>query len=176
MQYALMLYLDETITKKVDEYLEKLRDITNNDYMLNEKMPAHITLAMWNSDYDYINEIRSFVEKQNSFEIQFASIGIFGGEERHIFLSPVKNKAIMDIHRGLYEAINLEDERDYIETYKNEDIWVPHMTIGYQVKKDKMEEALKRCIDIKLPVKANAIKLAYAVCCPFTEVEVFDLK
>ena len=176
MQYALMLYFDEKTTKMVSGLLNKLKNVTNNSYMLGENMPAHITLAMWNSDYDYLDVLKSFAQESQSFDINFSSIGFFNDDEQHIFFAPIKNTELMMLHKRVYEAIPLEDERDFIQIYKDDDEWMPHVTIGYQVKDGMMEQALSMCLDIPLPVKARAVKLAYAVCCPFKEIEVFELK
>jgi 2'-5' RNA ligase len=143
--------------------------------MLDENMPAHITLAMWNSDYDYIEEIKRLAKAEKSFDINFSSLGLFNDDERHIFLSPVKNDELIKIHRGVYDAINLEDEGDYIKVYKDTDVWVPHLTIGYQIKRENLSKAFDLCTDIKFPIKAKAIKMAYAVCCPFHEIAILDL-
>ena len=47
MQYAVMLYFDEKTDDIVKGYLESLKNMSNNSYFLDNKMPAHITLAMW---------------------------------------------------------------------------------------------------------------------------------
>ena len=174
MQFAVMLYFDEATNKLVDEYYRKLNPFSNNDYMLTNNMPAHITLAMWNSEYNYYDEIKSYAESTKEFEVTFSSIGLFNDEERHIFLAPVKNRDLTRFHAGLYDAINLPDERDYIKVYKESSIWVPHMTIGYQVKKEMFGQALSECLSIRLPVMGKAKKIALAVCCPFKELAVFE--
>lgn len=175
MQYAIMLYFDAATSEKLKEYMIRLENATNNKYMLGESMPAHITLAMWNSDYDYINEIKGLVKKLNTFDISFSNLGIFNDDERHIFLSPVKNEELTVIHKKIYEAINLPDENDYIRMYKDDSMWVPHVTIGYQIKKENLCEAFSYCADIIFPMQAKVKKLAYAVCCPFREIAVLDL-
>jgi 2'-5' RNA ligase len=174
MQFAVMLYFDEATNKLIEEYLGKLKEFSNNDYMLENKMPAHITLAMWNSEYNYFDEIKNCAGRTKAFDVTFSSIGFFNDEERHIFLAPVKNVPLTRFHTELYDAINLPDAHDYIKMYKDEDVWVPHMTIGYQVKKDMFSKALQECTGIKLPVRAKAEKIALAVCCPFKELAVFE--
>ncbi len=176
MQYAIMLYFDEDTSNKVKEYLLQLNDVTNNKYMLDEKMPAHITLAMWNSEYDYINEITEMAKESESFDISFSSLGMFNDEEKHIFLSPVKSNKLIELHNQVYNTLNLEDENDYIKIYKDDSVWVPHVTIGYQIKASNLSDALSRCTNIKFPIKARAIKLAYAICCPFKELAILELK
>lgn len=176
MQFAVMLYFDDDTDKKVKEYFEKLRKLSNNDYMLDNNMPAHITLAMWNSEYNFAKEIEKYAHSFKAFDVVFSSIGFFNDEERHIFLAPVDSKSFKDFHDGLYDVIKLPDENDFIKMYKDSDIWVPHATIGYQVKKDLFGEALVECESIKLPILSKAKKIALAVCCPFKEVAVFDLQ
>ena len=175
MQFAVMLYFDEVTNALVNGYYQKLKNLSNNDYMLENKMPAHITLAMWNSEYDYFDEIKEYAENTKRFGVAFSSIGFFNDEERHIFLAPVKNDSLTRFHDGLYDAISLPDEGDYIKMYKESHMWVPHLTIGYQVKKDMFAQALGECTGIKLPILAEAQKIALAVCCPFKELAVFEL-
>lgn len=176
MQYAVMLYFDEDTQKKVNEYVNMLSELTNNEYMLENKMPAHITLAMFNSEEDYSDKIKNFSKAQKSFRVNLSSIGFFNDRERHIFLSPIKDNNLVKVHSKLYDVINLPDEEDYINIYKDNNIWVPHVTIGYQVKEESFDIALGKCLDIALPIKARAIKIAIAVCCPFKEIAVFSLK
>lgn len=176
MQYAVMLYFDEDTSSMAQEYFYKLKDITNNDYMISNNLPLHITLAMWESDYDYVKEIKAFAESNLAFDVVFGSIGYFNDEERHVFLAPVKSRKLMSIHNKLYEIIKLEDEANYIQMYKDTSMWVPHSTIGYQVEGKYFAKALDISTEIKLPHKAKATKIALAACCPFREIAVYELK
>jgi 2'-5' RNA ligase len=175
MQYAVMLYFDENTDNTIKKYIEKLEPLTNNKYMLDHNMPAHITLAMWNSEYDYSEKIKEYAQKSQTFDVAFESIGFFNRDERHIFLAPVKSDSLSALHDGLYEAINLPDEKDYIDIYKNNDIWVAHTTIAYQVNDGRFSETLAQSSKIKLPIVAKAKSLAIAVCCPFKELAAFPL-
>ncbi len=176
MQYAVMLYFDEKTDDTVKGYLENLKDVSNNAYFLDNKMPAHITLAMWNSEHNYLDELKNLAQSFDSFDLIFSSIGLFNDETRHIFLGPVKNSELTKLHKELYDVINLDDENDYIRMYKDNDIWVPHVTIGYQVEKEHFAQALAKCVDVPLPIHAKATKIAVAICCPFKEIAVFELK
>ena len=175
MQYAVMLYFDENTDNIIKEYINKLEPLTNNKYMLDHNMPAHITLAMWNSEYDYSEEIKEYAQKSQAFDVTFGSIGFFNKDEHHIFLAPVKSNSLSALHDGLYDAINLPDEKDYIDMYKDNDIWVAHTTIAYQVKEGCFSETLAQSSEIKLPFTAKARSLALAVCCPFKELAAFPL-
>ncbi len=175
MQYAVMLYFDENTDNIIKEYIKKLEPLTNNKYMLDHDMPAHITLAMWNSEHDYSQEIKKYAQKSLGFDVTFGSVGFFNEDEKHIFLAPVKSDSLIALHNGLYDAIDLPDEKDYINIYKDNDIWVAHTTIAYQVKDGCFGEALAQSAEIALPIIAKAKSLALAVCCPFKELISFPL-
>jgi hypothetical protein len=143
--------------------------------MLEHDMPAHITIAMWNSEYNYAKEVKKYAAGFKEFDVVFGSIGFFNRDEKHIFLAPVKSNSIIALHDGLYDAIGLPDANDYVDMYKDNDIWVPHTTIAYQVKDGCFKQALAQSSEISLPIIAKAKSLATAVCCPFKQLAVFPL-
>lgn len=178
MQYSALIYFDENTQKRIQSYIKRLNKYSNNSIMLENNIPPHITLAMWEGKSNYCDEIECVASKMNSFEVIFNSLGIFNSDEKvtHLFLAPVKNKALNNIQIELYNHINLKDDDEFDIVYKDNDFWVPHATIGYQVNPNKLSRAIKKCSDITFPQTATVEKIAVAGCCPFSEIEVFDLK
>jgi 2'-5' RNA ligase len=146
--------------------------------MLDYNMPPHITLAMWDSESSYKDEIGCYVKGISRFEVMFNSLGIFNSDEQiaHIFLAPVKNRALTNLQNELYDHITLKDDEEFDIVYKDNDFWVPHATIGYQVNPKKLSNAVKKCSDIMFPQTAVVEKIALASCCPFKEIAVFNLQ
>ncbi len=176
MQYALMLYFDKDTDNIINSYIKRLKDCSNNIYMINKKIPPHITLAMWNSDKSFEDEIKKFAENRKSFNLIFGSIGIFKGGINHLFLSPVKNKMLSDIHDDIYDILKLEQYDEFDMLYKDNNLWVPHTTIGYEILPQNISRAVELIDDIILPQKAKIQKIALAICCPFTQLHCFDLR
>lgn len=178
MQYSAMIYFDKKTQKKILNYIKRLNDYSNNNVMLDYNIPPHITLAMWNSESSFKDEIEYFAKSMSSFNVMFNSLGIFNSDEEiaHIFLAPVKNSALTNLQNELYKYIKLKDNEDFDIVYKDNDFWVPHATIGYQVNPKKISHAVKKCSDITFPQTAVVEKIAVASCCPFNEIGVFNLE
>ena len=178
MDYSIMLYFNNFSSYRIATYISMLEGYSNNSYMIDSKIPPHITIGMWNSDDNFLKEIKKLAKKTKPFEIVFASLGLFNNkdEKEHLFLAPVKNSSLTDFHNNFYSTISPNKDCEFDRFYKNNDIWVPHVTIGYKIERENINRVVEKCTAIELPQKAVVSKIAVAHCCPFREIEVIELK
>ena len=178
MQYSVMLYFNNFENYRIGEYVNMLKDCSNNSYLIDSHIPPHITIGMWNSDDGFLEKIEELAHMTNPFELLLASIGIFNSDEEigHVFLAPVKNPELVQFHKRFYELTKLRDDDDEFDrVYQNDNIWVPHVTIGYSTEKENLGDAITKCTAIDLPQKAVVTQVAVAHCCPFKEIKIFNL-
>ena len=176
MNYSAMIYFNNYSAFRIGTYIDMLKDCSENNYLIDSKIPPHITIGMWNSDDSFLSDIKNLAENTKAFDIIFAGLGIFNSENEkgNIHLAPVKSPELSAFHKSFYNTINLHNGDEYDPMYQNPDIWVPHVTIGYGLVKNQIPNAIKKSLSIGLPQKAVATKIVVAHCCPFKEIATFE--
>ncbi|MCK5130109.1 MAG: 2'-5' RNA ligase family protein [Clostridiales bacterium] len=177
MNYSIMLYFNTFSNYRIATYIDLLDGCSNNRYFLDSKIPPHMTIGMWNSEDNFLDEIKELTRHTKPFEISLASLGIFNNpnDKAHVFLAPVKSPELVAFHKNFYDHIHLHEGDEFDRVYEDNNIWVPHVTIGYEVEKKDITKAIEECSTIELPQKALVCKIAVAHCCPFQEIEIIEL-
>ena len=176
--YAITLYFDKDNTEKIRTLTSELAGATQNDYMVRNSVPPHLTLGMFhaeNSDEekikalftDFTGAVARDVMKYANLEVDFSGVESF--LDKVIFIKPEKNEMLCNLNRTLHEVF-LEhfepaDNRNYLP-----ENWYPHIALAVKLDHGQFEKGMKFLNDSFLPSKASVASLGLALCNPYTSL------
>ena len=147
MQYAIELYFNEEIEKKLYRYAEKIAEEKLSTKYLEWKTRPHITLACFNDvdEKKCIERLKLFAEKQKALPAYIGSVGMFP-DTKTIFASPIMTGSMYRFQREIHECLCDFDTRG-CEWYLP-DYWVPHCTLALMSEDD--EKSYYKACDLVL--------------------------
>lgn len=143
MQYAIELFFNAEMEKRLLHYAQRIAEENLSTKYLEWKTRPHITLACF-SDVDEeecIERLREFAKKQKPLPARIGSVGMFT-DTKTIFASPIMNAAMYQMQREVHSCLQGFDTRGW-EWYLP-DRWVPHCGIALMAEDDK-EAYYKAC-------------------------------
>ncbi len=170
MDFAVVMYFDKKTEEIITRHINELVDSGVNNYVIEEGVPPHITLGIWNSeDAGVAMEKLSILSNNNKkIKVRFSSIGIFKKEKYILFLAPVINEDLLQIHSSFYkEFSSLSD--NFVDYYRNNN-WVPHTTLAMDLTDEELMIAVRCASKAELYIEAEISELALISCCPFKEI------
>jgi 2''-5'' RNA ligase len=174
--YAIVLYFDEESETSIKKIQEEVANITQNMYMIENKIPPHITiLSFYREQHEELfDDIGSFSKGLIGLEIPITSIGIFNTNPAVINIVPVVTnrlkKANADIHKKLSKNIT-KFHLHYIEPN-----WVPHCAIAVKLSEDELRKAFDLTCKQFVPRVCKVSAIALVECNPYREVMVWTIK
>lgn len=147
MQYAIELYYDEKIEKKLMNLAQKIADEKISTKFLEWKTRPHLTLACFNDVNEAVcmQKLKEYADSHKVMPAYIGSLGMFN-DTKTIFVSPVMNQGMFQFQRELHESLTDFDVSGW-EWYCP-DRWVPHCTIA--LTGDDEEDAFFRASDLLL--------------------------
>ena len=184
--YAVTLYFDSDSTTLIRSSISHLAEFTENDYMIQNDVPPHLTLGMFHasdSDSEKLeNLFREFSKKAGRFfPVDFSGADSF--LDKVIFLSLKKDSPtftfLKDLNTTLHEMFiphfEPADNRNYLPQN-----WVPHIALAVKLTHVQFEKGMfllgesekKNDADKKssLPQSAKVVSLGLARCNPYNEI------
>ena len=177
MEYAIALYFDEKTEEIINSLIKKITNKTGNKYMVDNKIPPHITISLfqYNEKIDTVIEI---IENNISFfrrnNIIIASIGIFNPSV--LFIVPVINDYLLELNKNINEIININDkillDKNYI---KNQ--WIPHISLGVKLNENELIIGVKTLVeDFKiLDIDIEIDRVGFAECNPYKDIKTWKI-
>ncbi|MHB1485252.1 MAG: 2'-5' RNA ligase family protein [Saccharofermentanales bacterium] len=129
MIYALEMFFDPETEIIINGYLDELKDAGISKYLLDVVSRPHITIGVFN-DIDVADcgkRLAGFCKDKEILNLTLSSIGIFTNPKPCVFLAPVVDRKMLDMHDGLQELFSDLDASGY--EFYNKDTWVPHCAI-----------------------------------------------
>jgi len=175
MDYAIVLYFNDESEAKFNVLIEQVARKTNN-YMIDNKIPPHITISMFSTsdinkaEHVVSSHIHEFKELTQC-ELLWVSIGAFVPQV--LFAAPVMNQQLINA----CEMINrfLEPEIDSLNRYYQFNSWVPHTTLATKMTKDELICAVEVASLKFTPLSGYVNRIALARCNPYKELRVWKL-
>ncbi len=173
MDYAVVLYFDESSHKKLFDLMREIA--VDGSYMLEQKIPPHLTLCYFCSDD--VQPIEKVLEKRVGKiacgEIFWASLGAFV-PNNVLYAAPILNEYLCSLNAYLNSLImplaNADEGRHY-QPHK----WQPHTTLATKLSHDELAAAFEKASHLFTPFRGTSAKLALAKCNPYREIKVWDL-
>ena len=177
--YAITLYFDRDSTEKIRTLTAELAGVTENDYMVRNSVPPHLTLGMFHAEDDQEEKIKGLfkdfaglaakdVMTDGKLEVDFSGVESF--LDKVIFIKPEKNGVLCKLNRTLHdvflERFEPADNRNYLP-----ENWYPHIALAVKLTHDQFERGMEFLNASALPKKAPVISLGLAICNPYTSLK-----
>ena len=175
MSFSIELNFDEKSNLIIRNIWKKLRERDVSDYMDEYGGFPHISLAIFD-DIDVLSVVRlieEVVENESMFTLKMSSLGIFPSNENVLFLSPVASETLINLHTKLH--LILKDIENKWEYYLP-NLWVPHCTLGMNIPKSKLNDAIDVIIEDYEPLEVRIETINLVEFYPVKIVKSFKLK
>lgn len=172
--YLVSVYFDEKANKILQRYIDKIAEVTGNDFMTVHKVPPHMTISAIEA-----RNIESLVPAFNSLKnkvkagaIDVVTVGqllpyvMYGGA--------VMNEYLLDLSKVVYEAFKDVPDTS-ISKYYQPLSWLPHITLGKTLDKNQMAKAFSVLQESFAPLSATVTRIGLAKVNPHEDVATFEL-
>lgn len=174
--YAVSLHFSQKVNDIVISTLQAIADKTGNRFMIENKIPPHITIGAFHAareEAKLLQLVEEFAQGQKAGTVQFSEVGDFNGKV--LFLKPEKNLFLSKINKELHTLLLPEFEKAE-NGYYLPDIWFPHTTLATRLNQNEFSAAKEIAKQISLPLEADIEELAVYQCSPFLELKKYSLK
>ncbi|MBQ4068336.1 MAG: 2'-5' RNA ligase family protein [Lachnospiraceae bacterium] len=172
--YLISIYFDDITNKKIQGMINRLADVTENTFMIDEKIPPHITLLEFETK-DENEAIRIFEENANAFaqgEVLLVSIGTF--KRNVIYVEPVLNKYLHNLSLETFEMFS-QVKNIIFSPYYHPFSWIPHLSLGKHLTEGQLVKAFKKLINEFSPCSAKVTKISISKTNPHRDLKILDL-
>lgn len=172
--YLVSIYFDEKSEDWIRKYIVNVAEKTGNSFMIDNKVPPHITIASFDTDNEekVIENLSVMRKKLAGGRIQWASVGCFFPSV--IYFAPVLNEYLHNLSVEVQKAIN-DIEGISISKYYNPFGWIPHATIGKKLSAEEMRTAFSVIGKSFGMFESQVVKIGLAKTNPYEEIVLFDL-
>ena len=175
--YAVSLHFGREVNEIIYSAMNKIADQTGNRFMIENKVPPHITIGAFHAAKEdegkLLGLVQGFARGQQAGTVQFCEVGNFNNKV--LFLRPQKNSFLTKINAELHGLL-LPEFSKAENGYYLPDIWFPHTTLATGLNSSQFEKALQIAGEITLPLEAAVGELAVYQCSPFAELQKYILK
>ena len=174
--YAVSLHFTKDVNDIIFDTLRAISEMTGNDFMIQNKVPPHITIGAFHGTKEKEERLMQIVEefsiKQQSDRVYFTEVGNFNGKV--LFLKPEKDAFLSEINKELHKVVLPEFEKGENGYYMPE-MWFPHTTLATRLNQSQFEKAVEIAGKIKLPLEAKIGDIGVYQCSPFMELKRFPV-
>ena len=174
LDYAVTLEFDKETESKIYEMMKLVASKTGCDYMLQYKVPPHVTVSAIISDQEekLIEEMEKIAKDMKKGSINFANIGIFNPFV--IYLGPVMNEFLQNtcklVNDKLLQYSEVGNRGRYLPNQ-----WVPHAAIAVKLSPETLKDAFAIVQEKFEAFEATAEKIILARAEPYEELRAWEL-
>jgi 2'-5' RNA ligase len=155
MPYAVELYLDPAADAAVRRLWADLAADGVSAVMHEGPYRPHVSLAvMGTADLEALNAaLASFAAGMSPLALGLSSIGVFPSAEGVVFLGVVVTEALLRVHTTVHAlATRTAGE---LWDYYTPGRWVPHCTVAYRLRSERIPDVVRLCLQLPLPLIAR---------------------
>lgn len=161
MPFAIQLFFDPRCQSRLRRLVSSMRETQLGGTVLIEDVKArfHITLAVC----DHVNEpvlervLKEIAADTQSLPVILSSLGIFPSADSVMFLAPVVDQELLDVHRKVHERVSEFSESPWKLYMPGR--WVPHCTLALKLPRDGVRRALDHLMESTFPITGELIEL-----------------
>ncbi|MBZ0135606.1 MAG: 2'-5' RNA ligase family protein [Planctomycetes bacterium] len=161
MPFAIELFFDPGCETRLRRLIKGLRDTQLGGTVLIEDVKArfHITLAVC----DHVNEpvmrkvLGEIAQATHSLPVILSSLGMFPAAETVLFLAPVVDPELLEVHRALHARLSEFTESPW-KLYRP-GRWVPHCTLALKLPREGVQKALDLLMENTFPITGELIDI-----------------
>ncbi len=172
--YLISLYFDDITNNKMQLLINQVAKVTGNTFMLDNKIPPHITLLAFET-MDEQNAIDIFEENIRVFsegKAFFASVGAF--KKQVIYVEPVLNEYLHNMSSETYKIFDTISDIKFSPYYKPFG-WIPHLSIGKHLASTQLSAAFEILVKQFVPFEGRITKIGIAKTNPHRDLKVIEM-
>lgn len=172
--YLVSLHFDYEASRKIQLLINKAAYNSGNNFMIDKKVPPHITLASFQTDKEIeaVEILDKTIKEIRAGTITWASIGVF--KSSVLFLAPVLNEYLHNLSEKINEGISLI-ENISISKYYLPFKWMPHTTIAKKLSRDELLIAFEEVEKNFTIFSGRVTKIALSKTNPYEDIMVWEL-
>lgn len=138
--YLVSVYFDDATNKRIQGYIDQIAKRTGNTFMLDGKVPPHLTVAAFetNNPKQVLIRLEDVMKPMKKGEIQWASVGSF--LPHVVYLAPVLNQYLHQMNEAICEEL-IQCEGVQVSRYYQPFQWMPHTTVGKKMTTEELQVA-----------------------------------
>lgn len=173
--YLVSIYFDQKTNKRIQQYMNKVAEQTGNTFMLDGKVPPHITISAFESQNEEmaIEKMECVVKNLMYGKLQWVSVGQFFPYV--LYITPIMNEYLHKMSVMLYDAL-LQVDGVKISPYYQPFQWFPHTTIGKTLSKEEMQVAFQVMQNSFGVFEGEVVKIGLAKPNPHRDIASWELK
>lgn len=161
MPFALELFFDPPCETRLRRVVQSLREAQLGGTVLIEDVKArfHITLAICDDadEAKMCEVVKELAYKTHSLPVILSSLGMFPSAESVLFLAPVVDQELLDVHREMYARL-----KEFTSTpwkLYQPGRWVPHCTLALKLPRDGVQKALDHLMENTFPITGELVEI-----------------
>ena len=173
--YLVSIYFDEKTNRRVQQYIDKVAEKTGNTFMLDGKVPPHITISAFETQDEAaaIESLERALARLRQGTLEWVSVGEFFPYV--IFLIPVLNEYLHEM------SVIVNDELSNtngikISPYYRPFQWLPHTTIAKKLSKEEMQIAFEVLQNSFGMFEGEVVKIGLAKQNPHRDIATWELR
>lgn len=172
--YLISVYFDSKTENTMQSYINYVARATGNTFMLDGKIPPHITLLAFEAkdEQKAVELLEKNIHKFTSDSLLFASIGAF--KRQVLYIEPVLNEYLHNMSLELYDIYKDMPDIRFSPYYKPFG-WLPHLSIVKHLKESQIEEAFKVLVRQFATVEGTVTRIGIAKTNPHKDIRVYTL-
>ena len=169
MPFAVELYFDPSIEKRIRDAWKAIDAAGISDSMLKGGYRPHVSLGVCDQLEPNLlaQELSTFAASIAPFALLFSSIGTFPTSEGVVFLGVTVTEQLLNVHARFHEIFKkyAQEQREYYTVGR----WVPHCTLAFGLSEHEIAETVTICRRIPLPISTEVkeigmVKVSPASC------------
>lgn len=173
--YLVSIYFDEKTNKRIQQYINKVAECTGNKYMIDGKVPPHITVSAFESlnEEMAIEKLEGVVNNLKRGMLQWVSVGQFFPYV--LYIAPVLNEYLHGMSAQICDALSQVDGimlSPYYQPFR----WLPHSTIGKKLSQEEMQVAFQVMQNSFGVFEGEVVRIGLAKPNPHRDIASWDLK
>lgn len=172
--YLVSLYFDSETNNRIRSYIEKVSMATGNKYMIDGKVPPHITIAAFDNipeekAIELLDDKLKYIRRD---KVLWASIGVF--KSNVIYITPILSEYLHNISVEINYSIECEENISISKFYRPFN-WLPHTTIGKKLVGDEIIRAFYALQNCFTMFSGDAIRIGLSITNPHREIYSWNL-
>lgn len=173
--YLISAYFDEETNNRIQQYINQVAKKTGNTYMLDGKVPPHITISSFETQnilpvIPLFNQIGSELQQGT---VTWTSVSTF--LPYVIYLSPVLNAYLHGLSVEITSCLEQVSEVQ-LSPYYQPFRWMPHTTIGKKLTKTEIQIAFEVLQHQFGPFSGQITQIGLAKTNPYEDITVIKLQ
>lgn len=168
--YLISLYFDEETEALLQKHIERVAAKTGNTYMLDNRIPPHITIASCGCGREDMlaAEMERVVKTWRQGAVEWVAVGSF--KPHVLFFAPVLNSYLHELcvsANALLSELCGERSFGYYQPFR----WFPHVTIARTLSEEQMRKGFQVLQANFQPFSGRAVEVGLAGSHPHQDIK-----